>query len=239
MTSGYHAGRLSRTVASMRDLNSSDFTASTKANLRPDYLVWYRSVLIIRARLSTDSCHIFLAMLQQLNLYNSLLFIPENEHGTSKTTIQSTPISSCLPFNNTVGKYKVLSCIINMVRIIGALEPLFPLQPIRIGHIEYRNYGNNCFGKLQFFDTYVMKSIGNFRAYKFTTKDVLNKVYSKTKYTGGIIHAQEAPKFERDRYKVVLESLGLSVKPTTELIWSILVKREENQVSFFNGGHQK
>jgi len=138
MTSGYHAGRLSRTVASVfemdvfhgtemfqtkmidhciddvlaavnayslgglvRDCNSSDFTTSTKANLRPDYLVWYRSVLIIRGEdkkayhdieqarneltnkmnLWSPSLYGQLPYLfgyaSAAELYNSLLFIPE------------------------------------------------------------------------------------------------------------------------------------------------------------------
>ncbi|CAG8455037.1 8317_t:CDS:2 [Paraglomus brasilianum] len=241
MTSGYHAGRLSRTVASVFEMDVFHGTEMFQTKMI-DHCIddvgkdkkAYHDIEQARNELTNKM------NLWSPSLYGQLPYLfgyasaaefiqffalhPRNEYGTSKTTIQSTPISSYLALNNTVGMHKVLSCVINMVRIIGALEPFFPLQPIRIGHIEHCNYGNNCFGKVQFFDTYVIKSISNFTAYKFTTKDVLNKVYRQTKYAGGIIHAQEAPKFEHNRYKVVLEPLGLSVKPTTESELKVAIK---------------
>ena len=74
------------------------------------------------------------------------------------------------------------------------------------------------------FDTYVKKSIRDFKQYKFTTSDVLKKIYSKTKYVHNLIHARGEPKFEHNRYKVELEPVGLPVKPKTEGELKVAIK---------------
>jgi len=167
-TSGYNAGKLSRTITSafevdfsggtemfqtgiidhcvddvltavkayslvglIRDRNCSDFTTSVKGNLRPDYLVWYKSVLIIRGedkKIYKDILDARNELTNKMNMWSPFLYgqlpylfgyafaagqiqffalHPQEGYGTSRQKLQSTAISDSLPLNDAVGVYKV------------------------------------------------------------------------------------------------------------------------------------